>query len=225
MLFILLLLTVHSINIDGDLYRFDKQVEYLPHDLSLRWTFPSETEVTFEYWIPLEQYEFYTWAGIALQDPRDARDHFRCDYFIAELNESPQMTDRYAERNGLPQLDTELGCTDDITSWSEVTEDHLIIYFSRLLLSPDIACDVQMPYGKPLLVKWAIGHMIDGQIQQHDLRDMGFEYFVLSTEYLDDNGDERAIYGPWWEVHPQQVRLANETGIDMSDPEIPLYES
>ena len=35
------------------------------------------------------------------------------------------------------------------------------------------------------------------------MRDMGFEYFVLAEFYLDNNEDERARYGPWFAVHPQ----------------------
>ena len=225
-IFAFLLYSAASIDADGEHKRFDTAVEYLARDLILRWSFPSDNEVTFEYWIPVADFDFYGWAGLAIQDPRDARDHFKCDYYIAILHdvEEPQLTDRYAEVNGLAPLDTEQGGTDDVVSWSEINEDFLVIYMTRPLVNDD-AFDIDIPKGKPILIKWALGQLMEGEIQQHDLRDMGFEYLVLSEEYMDNNEDERGVFGPWWEVHPQDQKWNDNYGSPTDPATTPALES
>ena len=71
-------------------------------------------------------------------------------------------------------------------------------------------CDILLDMGKPVLVKWALGPVIDGYIEMHHMQDMGFEYFILAEFYLDNNEDERARYGPWWELHPQDAFWIDE---------------
>lgn len=57
--------------------------------------------------------KIFDWAGVAIQPVTDSQSDFRCDYFLAFMDGA--MTDRYSEVNGNPPLDTDLGCTDDLT--------------------------------------------------------------------------------------------------------------
>ena len=170
-------------------------VEYLGFDLVLSWKFPTETSVKFELSMPLRYREVFGWAGVAFQDARDAKNKFKGDYYIAFL-EDGLMTDRYAEKNGYSLTDIEQGGTYDLTVSSEVREDRFIIVFERLLVTPDIF-DIELTKDRPVLVKYALGPVIDGFIEQHSMRYMGFEYIILSEDYEDTNNDERFVYGPW----------------------------
>ena len=170
-------------------------VEYLAFDLGLEWYFPSEDEITFDLYVPLNYREAFGWIGLAFQDARDARDKFACDYYIALL-EDGLMTDRYAEANGFSKTDEDQGCVNDLTTSSEELDKYLKISFTRKLETGD-RCDIVLHKDKPLMVKFAIGPVIDGNIEQHSFRYNGIEYIVLSEEYEDTNNDERFVYGPW----------------------------
>lgn len=114
--------------------------------------------------------------------------------------------------NGFSQTDEDQGCTNDIKAWSEYDGDESFIFlWSRKLITGD-ACDVDLIQGKPWLIKWALGPLIDGEIEQHSMRHMGMEYIVLSEYYLDNNEDERFVFGPWWSVHPQDKKWIESFG-------------
>lgn len=170
-------------------------VEYLGFDLVLSWTFPDDLSVEFEYSMPLHYRQVFGWAGVAMQDARDAKNNFKGDYYIAFMTDG-LMTDRYAERNGYSLTDVEQGGTYDLVASSYETEDRFVIVFKRLLETADIF-DIKLTKDRPILIKYALGPVIDGYIEQHSMRFMGYEYIVLSQNYEDDNNDERFVYGPW----------------------------
>lgn len=175
-------------------------VEYLAFGLEFHWSFSQnsdtdEIDVTFEYWVPTEYTLRFGWVGVAIQDALDPMDDFRADYYIA-LTSDGLMTDRYSTYNGFSEEDVDQGCTNDIESWSEVVYDYTVYYWKRLLITGD-ACDIDLVAQKPFVVKYALGPTVEGMIEQHSMKYMGYEYFILSEIYQDSNADERGQYGPW----------------------------
>ncbi|CAG9323900.1 unnamed protein product [Blepharisma stoltei] len=189
---------------------FDSGVEYFSFDMKLKWYFPSDNEVEFELWIPKRYEASFGWAGIAIQDISEARDNFHADYFIGLMSDG-LMTDRYAEINGFSLEDVDQGCTNDIESWRRYEPNSVIFCWKRKLITGD-KCDVELVRDKPYMVKWALGPVIDGAIEQHSMRHMGLEYLVLSDLYLDNNEDERQTYGPWYNKHPNDLKWKNQLG-------------
>lgn len=180
--------------------------EYLPRGMKLKWYFPQPEVVTFEMWYPHKTHAGFDWVGIALQDVKDPRDNFKCDYYIALLADGV-FDDRYSEANGSPPLDDVYGGTQDITSERYDLKDYLVITVTRKLITGDVY-DVPLFYGRPTVLKWAIGNVdSNGVVQQHTMDNMGFEYFVLSEEYEDRNHDERGKYGPYTDYPPEDERL------------------
>lgn len=193
------------------LFLAHSSTEYLPRGMKLKWYFPQIDSVTFEFWAPQPTLEPYQWVGLAMQDSRDSRDHFRCDYYIAMLVEGGVLDDRYSEINGLPPLDNESGGTNDLTSSRTTVDEYEVFVFTRLLVTGD-ALDVDLVYGRPVMLKWVLGNLdSEGNIQQHTMDDMGFEYFVLTDNYEDRNHDERWKYGPYLEL---------PLTVDFMDPEV-----
>lgn len=186
-------------------------VEYLGLDLTISWTFPEDDYVMFELAVPVSYRDAFGWIGIALQDARDARDSFSCDYYIAPM-ETGLMTDRFAQANGFSETDEDLGCTTDLDVSSEVVGNYFMVKFGRHLITPDKRCDIPLYRDKPLMVKYAIGPMIDGNIEQHSYRYHGLEYVVLSETYEDKNNDERFVYGPWMVNKFQLTKWFEEYG-------------
>lgn len=184
--------------------------EYLGFDLTISWTFPEEDYVLFELAVPVSYREAFGWMGIALQDARDARDSFSCDYYIAPMD-TGLMTDRYAQANGFSLTDEDQGCATNLDVSSEEVGNYLLIKFGRPLITGD-RCDIPLYKDKPLMVKYAIGPMIDGNIEQHSFRFNGLEYIVLSDTYEDKNNDERFVYGPWMVQKFQLVKWYEEFG-------------
>ncbi|CAG9311476.1 unnamed protein product [Blepharisma stoltei] len=181
-------------------------IEYLPRGMKWKWYFPTPDVVNFELWIPHETHQGFDWQGIAIQDVRDPRDNFKCDYFIAFYKEGG-FTDRYSEANGLPPLDEVYGGTQDITSEKFDIDGYTVFTLNRKLLTGDIY-DVPFDYGRPYLLKWSIGNFNEkGEIQRHTMDNMGMEYFVLTEQYHDRNHDERGKYGPWVEYPPEDENL------------------
>ena len=174
-------------------------IEYLGFDLELHFILADDEDnndvVTFELWIPKEYTRRFGWIGIALQDILDPMDNFRADYYIA-LTSNGLMTDRYATYNGFSEEDVDQGCTDDIVAWSR-DEEHFAVYIWERKLTTGDDCDIDLFLGKPMLVKYAMGPVIDGVIEQHSMKYMGYEYLLLSPNYVDNNEDERGLYGPW----------------------------
>ena len=185
-------------------------IEYLGFDLTITWTYLSDDEIEFELSVPLIYREALGWVGIALQDARDARDKFKCDYYIAPLD-TGLMTDRYAEANGFSKTDVNQGCKNDLVVSSSETEKYLLIKFSRKLKTGD-RCDIDLHKDKPIMIKYAIGPMIDGNIEQHSFRFNGLEYIILSEDYEDTNNDERFVYGPWMVKQFQDEKWYDEYG-------------
>lgn len=184
--------------------------EYFGFDMTFSWTFLSDNEIEFELSVPIHYRDAFGWVGIALQDARDARDKFKCDYYIALLDDG-LMTDRYAEANGFSKTDENQGCKNDLIVSSRETEKYLLITFSRLMVTGD-RCDIDLFKDKPIMVKYAIGPVIDGNIEQHSFRYNGLEYIVLSEDYEDTNQDERFIYGPWMVKKFQDEKWEDEYG-------------
>lgn len=175
-------------------------VEYFAFGLEFHWSFSQnldteDIDVTFEFWVPTEYTLRFGWVGVAIQDALDPVDDFRADFYIA-LTSDGLMTDRYSTYNGYSELDTDQGCTNDIESWMEIVNDFTVYYWKRKLATGD-ACDIELVAQKPFLVKYALGPVVDGVIEKHSMKYMGYEYFVLSEIYQDNNSDERGLYGPW----------------------------
>ncbi|OMJ83487.1 hypothetical protein SteCoe_15590 [Stentor coeruleus] len=178
-------------------------VEYLAFGLEFHWSFsqnPDEevVDVTFEYWVPTEYTLRFGWVGVAIQDALDPVDDFRADFYIA-LTSDGLMTDRYSTYNGYSELDTDQGCTNDVESWMDIVYDYTVYYWKRKLITGD-SCDVDLVSQKPYLVKYALGPVKDGVIEKHSMKYMGYEYFILSEIYQDNNSDERGQYGPWYSI-------------------------
>jgi len=188
-----------------------RSVEYLPFGLTLEWYFPDEETITFEYHVPRLYEEVFGWAGLAFQSTLESMEDFRCDYYIALLDGEGVMTDRYAETNGYPPFDIEQGGTNDLTSSREYRGNYLVLIFTRKLDTGDDCCDIVMTKNSPILVKWALGPIIDGYIEQHSLKFMGYEYFIIRDEYEDDNLDERGTYGPFHNQHEDRTVPRAET--------------
>ncbi|CAG9319055.1 unnamed protein product [Blepharisma stoltei] len=172
-------------------------VEYFPYGMMFKYFFPDQETVTMEFWIPSQYEKIFDWAGIAIQDAADSQETFRCDYYIAFMD-GGVFTDRFSTVNGRPPFDTDLGGTDDITSERRYDGNYLVQSMTRKLQTGD-EYDVQFSYKRPYQIKWALGPIIDGIIEQHSLRYMGFEYFLMMDDYNDKNDDDRRRYGPWHE--------------------------
>lgn len=173
-------------------------VEYLAFDLELSFEFSGEIDdavITFDLKVPGVYFDMFGWIGIALQDVLDAMDDFRVDYYIA-LTSDGIMTDRYGELNDQTDLDVDQGCTSDIEASMEEDGEYKHLIWSRSFDTGD-PCDVKLIMGKPIMVKYAMGPVVDGVIEQHSMKYMGYEYMVLSVNYWDNNEDERTLYGPW----------------------------
>ncbi|CAG9334350.1 unnamed protein product [Blepharisma stoltei] len=172
-------------------------IEYLPYGLMLKYFFHDTDTVTMELWIPRKYENIFDWAGIAIQDAADSQETFRCDYYIAVMD-GGVFTDRFSTTNGLPLIDEDLGGTNDINSSRRYEQNYLVQSLTRKFNTGD-EYDVQLEWKKPYELKWALGPIIDGNIGQHSLRYMGFEYFLMADEYFDKNDDERRRFGPWFE--------------------------
>ena len=177
----------------------ERSTEYLAFDQEFHFSFTqiedTQYNVTFELWVPLEYYQTFQWYGIAIQDILDDYRDFRADYYIA-LTSDGLMRDYYGTNESHPISDESLGCTNDIVSWSYQNEDFQVYAWARLLRTGD-PCDVDLLLYKPFMIKYAMGPVIDGEIGMHSLKYVGYEYFVLTAGYEDNNDDERAVYGPW----------------------------
>lgn len=177
----------------------DYGIEYFAFDLELHFTLGNDDSgadiVTFEFWVPKVYEDKFGWVGVALQDVLDPMDDFRSDYYIAFTSDR-LMTDRYATYNGYSEEDVDQGCTNDIVSSSREEEAFYVYVWERKLVTGD-PCDIDLVLGKPVLVKYAMGPVVDGYIEQHSMKYMGYEYFLLSPNYKDNNEDERGLYGPW----------------------------
>lgn len=183
--------------------------EYLPRGMKLKWYFPDADTVTFEFWIPQSTLDPYDWIGLGLQDSRDSRDNFRCDYYNAIISDGV-FDDRYTENNELPPTDEEQGGTNDLTSSRSTVDSYEVFVFTRLLITGD-AYDIELEYGRPVLLKWVLGNLdANGDIQQHTMDDMGFEYLVLTDNYEDRNHDERGKFGPYLELPPEDSYMLPE---------------
>ena len=170
-------------------------IEYLGFDMKLTWNFPDEDTIEFELYVPSHYREAFGWVGIAIQDARDARDSFTCDYYIGLLSDG-LMTDRFARANGFSKTDEDQGGNYDLVVNSTENQGYFVIYFSRKLNTGD-PYDIVLIKDKPFMVKYALGPLIEGNIEQHSFRYNGLEYVVLSQDYVDYNDDERKRYGPW----------------------------
>lgn len=186
--------------------------EYFPYGLQLRWFFPSEGDITFEYWVPKYYEDVFDWAGIAIQDSGDSQETFRCDYYLAFMADDGVFTDRFSTVNGNPPLDEKIGGTNDITASRRYEGNFLIFSATRKLVTTDTECDVMLKMNHPYEIKWALGPLFDGEIEQHSLKYMGYEFILLQDEYLDFNVDERRRYGPWHEHE-----LTGIPGLDNED--------
>eukprot|EP00358_Blepharisma_japonicum_P005820 CAMPEP_0202945804 /NCGR_PEP_ID=MMETSP1395-20130829/7311_1 /ASSEMBLY_ACC=CAM_ASM_000871 /TAXON_ID=5961 /ORGANISM="Blepharisma japonicum, Strain Stock R1072" /LENGTH=431 /DNA_ID=CAMNT_0049646067 /DNA_START=104 /DNA_END=1399 /DNA_ORIENTATION=- len=150
-----------------------------------------------EFWIPSLYEKIFDWAGLAIQEAADSQETFRCDYYIAFMD-GGVFTDRFSTVNGRPPLDTDLGGTNDITSDRRYEGNYLIQSLTRKLQTGD-EYDVQFRFKRAYELKWALGPIIDGIIEQHSLRYMGYEFFLMIDDYQDKNDDDRRRFGPWHE--------------------------
>ncbi|CAG9311591.1 unnamed protein product [Blepharisma stoltei] len=190
---------------------FDSGVEYFSFDMKLKWYFPSDNEVEFELWIPKRYESTFGWAGIEIQDISEARDNYKADCYMGFMKDGLMM-DRYAEEMGFSFTDTdEDECTNDIESWRRYEDNVVIFCWKRKLVTGD-KCDIDLVRDKPYMVKWALGPEIDGEMAQHSFETIGLEYIVLSDLYLDNNEDERMVYGPWWNKHPNDKKWLGQFG-------------
>ena len=185
--------------------------EYFPRNMKLKFDISVPDEITIEFWVPQKTLAYYDWVGIGLQDSRDARDNFRCDYYIAKTVSCGLFDDRFDDSdNGLPPLDTELGGCSSITSSRTTVDKHDVFILTRKLVTGDDH-DIPLYIGRPVLVKWALGNVDElGNIEMHALDDMGFEYVVLDDGYEDRNHDVRGKFGPWMETEAKILMPENQ---------------
>jgi hypothetical protein len=180
-------------------------IEYLPRGMKLKWYFPNEDEVQFEFWVPKQMIEAYEWIGFAMQSTKWARNNFVGDYYILVRSEGV-FTDRYLNYEGNPMLDTDLGGTSDILESSTLTYGNYEIYALRRLMVTDDDYDIELVFADSYMIKWALGVLENGEVAIHDVKDMGFEYCVFDDIYEDRNSDERNIFGPFLDYPPEYER-------------------
>lgn len=184
-------------------------VEYLPRGMKLKFYFPTTEEVQFEWWIPMTTLEPYEWIGFAIQDTKYARNNFKADYYMA-LKSEGVFKDYYLDHEGFPVLDTDLGGTDDILETEDIQNGYYMVYTLKRKLITGDKFDTDLYLERPYMVKWALGVLVDGEISQHSMEDLGFEYFVLVDGYEDRNQDELRKYGPFLDYPPEYNLLPAE---------------
>ncbi|OMJ91596.1 hypothetical protein SteCoe_5855 [Stentor coeruleus] len=177
-------------------------VEYLPRGMQMKYFFPAEDEVKFEWWIPMSVIDPYDWIGFAIQDVKWARNSFEADYYILVRSEQ-KYQDYFLDHEGNPVSDELLGGTSDILETLTIQYgSHMIYSLHRKLVTGDLF-DTDLVKERPYMLKWALGVMNDGEVAQHAMLDIGFEYFVLSELYEDRNHDEMTVYGPFVNYPPE----------------------
>jgi len=160
-------------------------VKYLPQGLILTWSFPSETEVSFEYHIPDSVLEEYGWAGLGFKFPDEGKGMGNSD-IINIFFEEDTIQDAWATGNSKPKEDTELGGTDDLQRSEPFSQEGFRVYSWTRLLDTGDQYDKELIIDQEYTLLWAFGEYKEGSQKKHIRSGRGSETIVLSEDYYDD---------------------------------------
>ena len=149
----------------------------LPKTWVLSWTYPDDSTIEFVLLLDEATWVDYEWVGIGFKYPEEMTGMTGADMTNIILNELP--TDRYSDFNEVPELDIDLGGTDDVV---EPTVEGLGYTWKRPIDSGD-QYDKVYVVGANLRLLWACGQ-VDGGVQvKHLDYDRGTVDIVLSEEF------------------------------------------
>ena len=159
----------------------------LPKGWILEWTFPTTQEVSFKLTLDAETSANYGWVGIGFKYVMDPSGMIGSD--IANLIFAGELSDRYANLNGLPPKDTDLGGTEDLLNPVGTWENDAWVYtWSREVDSGD-KYDKLYIIGNEYIVLWARGMMSDDGVQmKHFTVDRSLDMITLNADF--DEGCE-----------------------------------
>ncbi|OMJ88844.1 hypothetical protein SteCoe_9146 [Stentor coeruleus] len=154
----------------------------LPKGWTLEWSFPDSLNIDFKLTLLSDTLDEFGWVGIGLKYDEDGSGMTGADINNFILTDNP--SDRYAESNGEPTLDTDLGGDDNIIN--PVYDSATFTYtWSRLVVSGDVY-DKEYIKDDPYQLLWACGQM-SGDVQlKHDSDNRDIIDIVLSEDFDKD---------------------------------------
>lgn len=154
----------------------------LPKGWVLEWTFPTTTTVAFKLALDEDTSANYGWAGIGFKYTQDYPGMIGAD--IANLIFEGDRTDRFSIINGLPELDIDLGGTDDLVNLIGEFQDNAWVFtWTRPVNSGD-EYDKIYTIGDDYILLWACGLVSEEGIQlKHFTGDRSLVPITLTADF------------------------------------------
>lgn len=151
----------------------------LPKGWTLEWSFPDSSNISFKLVLLSETLDEFGWVGIGLKYSDDGSGMKGADINNFILTDIP--SDRYAESNGEPILDTDLGGLDNIISPS-FDAAAFTYTWTRPVVSGDIY-DKEYIKDDTYQLLWACGQMSGVEQLKHESDNRDIIDIILSDEF------------------------------------------
>lgn len=153
----------------------------LAQDIEIRWQFGDNSDISFEYQIPESIMAEYQWVGCGFKYEDEGGYMTKAD--IVNILFDRPVQDSYAQENGTPTSDVDLGTEENIESTfeTETIEGYTVFSWSRALDTGDEFDKVFTKDGAYQFL-WAFGKVKDGVQQKHSSKNNDIHYFILSDE-------------------------------------------
>lgn len=161
---------------------------FLPNNMIVKWSFPSDEEVLWKFYLPPSAFESYDWAGLGLKPSTEGTSMTGADNVLLHL---PSLTieDAYSTGNSEPLVDSETeDCEEDLTQLETTVNDqgYTVFSWTRALTSESEPCDRSLTIGEEYYLQWALGsYNADGSLAAHSPTDCGSVAFTLKDLWLD----------------------------------------
>ena len=159
----------------------------LPKGWILEWTFYRTSEIGFKLTIDEHTWENYGWVGIGIKEASAAVGMVGSD--ITNIIIGGEKTDRFSTVNGLPQLDVELGGTDDILNPTERFENGQHGFTWTKKMDTLDRYDTLYVQGRDYNLLWACGDVMNGVQMKHFTVDRDRLIITLDEDYEKDCED------------------------------------